>query len=169
MVKRFAVAVIVLLSLTACGSAPPSQQAIDQAMATISVGLDTAVPAESPTPVPSAAELAQLKTVANRLMLMRKAAEDLQSADTITGSDWRIKVNTRASFVTAAHDVIVKTGLPERYRSPRLTEVIDGCAAMAAALQNANVQRSQLLGNKDLERCVNGLKPLEFVYSEYVK
>lgn len=167
--RKFVVLVCAAIALAACGG-PPSPTA-DQAVATIGAGLNpaTVAPIETPTPRPTEAERARLKIVANRLMLMHRAAQQLNDPQITSGSDWRTKVNTQVTILRGARGAIDRAELPERYHTPRLTEILDGCAAIGERLGRADVQRSDLLSIDGLERCVNGLRQMESVYTEYTR
>lgn len=124
---------------------------------------------ETPTPPPTAEELRQLQAVASRLTVMYRAARDLSDSQIATGADWQGNVHTRATMMLGAKGGIEKAVLPERYRTPRLAEILTGCGTMAERLSRADLRRSDVLSIDGLERCVNGLREMEFIYTEYTK
>jgi hypothetical protein len=57
--------------------------------------------------------------------------------------------------------------MPKRYQTPRLIGTLDGCMVVAERLSGPDIQRSEIIASDGLERCVNGLGELLFVYTEY--
>jgi hypothetical protein len=162
------------LLLGACGGqAPPSEA---QVFATIGAELNPptsaapSTPTTAPAPTLTATELNNLTIVANRLMLMRRAAEDLQEF-TARGSaeGWQSHVGTWANILSGARGGIHENTLPEQYQSPRLTEVIDRCAALGETIAQIGQLSTFMAQRKELTWCVNSLRPLEFVYTDYTQ
>lgn len=165
--RHFYLLVIVLLSLTGCGSAT-TQSATPTAAPPLPIPT-AGTPIETPTPRPTDAELVQLKAVANRLDVMYRAAQALHDPQILSSSDWRNKVNTQITILRGSKQGIDTIGMPERYQTPRLIEILGGCMVVADRLSAANLQRSTALSVEGLERCVNGLREMAFVYTEYTK
>jgi hypothetical protein len=119
------------------------------------------------TPALTATELAQLRAVARRLEAMHHAAQQLNDPQVVSGADWRGKMRAQAIILLGAKGAIDNIGMPERYRTPRLIGTLDGCMVVAERLSSPDIQRSEIIRIDGLERCVNGLSELVFVYTEY--
>lgn len=167
LLHAFYLLVIVLLSLTGCGS-PPVPAATPTAAPPLSIPTAGTI-VETPTPRPTAEELAQLRIVANRLDVMHRAAQALNDTRILADSNWRTKVDTQITILQGAKSAIDDAVLPDRYQTPRLAEILNVCMSVVTQLQSPSVQRSDVLGVEGLERCVNGLRQMAFVYAEYTK
>jgi len=155
---RALAATLMLLTLAACGGSPAAQSAPTAALT-----------AETPTLPPTDAELAQLKTVISRLAQMHRAARRLGELTTAAGSDWRSATKAQAQLLADGKSAIDRAGLSARYGSPRLTEILNECAALASVAIRDEVRRSDLIGSEHLARCANGLGEMEVVYTEYTR